>query len=133
MSPRLRRWIGETSSTNCGTSACDGPLAIGVTAPPGQAFSVTSVHAPPNASGFLVLGLAADAMGTPVLGINLHVDLTSLNVIIPVTANEGGYTAFPIPFGSGLQIVGQYVWINTSECGHGSTLSSTNAIAITIP
>jgi hypothetical protein len=115
------------------TPACDGPITIGVDSPPSGFFRITCLNAPPSASGLLVLGLAPDPGGTPILGIDLHVGLGSAYVTLPVQSNDGGYAEVPIAFPGPVTFVGQYVWANTAACGNGGPLSASDAIQLQLP
>lgn len=113
--------------------ACDGPIAIGVTAPPEQPFAVNCVNAPPGSPGLLVIGLVANPVGAPILGCSLFIKVGFPYVAIPVTATQGGYAQVPISVPSGKRFYAQWVWLNKPGCGNGGQLAASNAIDITMP
>jgi hypothetical protein len=115
------------------TPACQGPIAIGVDAPPSSAFRLTCLNAPPDTMGLLVLGLAANTIGTTALGATLFVDLSAPYVTTLARTNSGGYAESPLFLPSGANVVAQFVWNNTGKCGNGEAFSASDALQILIP
>ena len=115
------------------TPSCLGPIAIGVTSPPGEPFAVDCIGAPPGASGLLVLGLAPDTEGTPIAGLTLLVKVGLPYFLIPVTATAGGYAQVPLSVPSGKHVCAQFVWLNPAGCGAGGLLAASNGLEVTVP
>lgn len=119
------------------TEACDGPIAIGVSAAPvaGQSVGVTCVHAPRSGPGVLVIGADADQLALDVLGASIYIDPLSPYVVDSVSSNAGGYTRRDYtlsPALSGQTLHMQFVWINPTTCSAGSLLSSSDALVVDV-
>ena len=115
------------------TPSCHGPIAVGVTAPPGQPFAVDCIGAPPGAAGMLVIGLSPDTEGTPILGMTLLIEVGLPYFLVPVVATAGGYVQVPISVPSGKRFYAQFVWLNPSGCGAGGLVAASNGIDVTVP
>jgi hypothetical protein len=115
------------------TPACHGPIAIGVASPPSTSFLLTCINAPPDATGTLVLGLAADTVGSTSFGVDCFVDLSAPYSLLPVHSNSGGYVDLPIQLPSGMIVACQFVWANTAGCDNGGPVSASDAFKIRIP
>jgi hypothetical protein len=115
------------------TPSCHGPIAIGVTAPPGQPFAIDCLGAPPGAAGLLVLGLFPHAEGTPILNFTLLIDVGLPYFLVPVVATAGGYVQVPISAPSGQRFCAQFVWLNPPGCGASGPLAASNGLDVTVP
>jgi len=119
--------------------SCLGDVAMGVTkmAVSGDStFGLTCSAAPPLSSGFLVLGFGPDPNGGLVLPqFTFLLDVSKPLVAILDTSDAAGYAELdlPLPPGTaGIEFFTQYVWVNTATCGGLGTLSSSNALAVTV-
>jgi hypothetical protein len=120
------------------TPACDGPIAIGVTQIPvagATSFGLYASGAPPSAVG--VLGLSPAAFGSPIPlgGALVWVDPGVSPIVLPVVVPATPFVerGLSIPLGAtGLQVFGQFVFLNPSNCGAVGGLSASNAIALTV-
>jgi len=74
------------------TAGCAGKPVIGSTAMPktGGTLSITCGRAPPQASGFLMIGTNKTSSPLMVLGAGLHVDPLQPFVLVPVIAGNDG-------------------------------------------
>src|SRR6185436_8153091 len=115
------------------TPSCHGPIAIGVTAPPGQPFAIDCIGAPPGAAGLLVLGTPTHGGGTSILGLTLLIDAGLPYVLVPVVATAGGYVQVPISASSGKHLCAQFVWLNPPGCGAGGPLEARTGLDLTVP
>lgn len=129
------------------TPACCGPITAGITAraSAGQAFTLTCLNAPPNASGQLYLSAAAQP-ATCVANVSVLIDPLALlpGFPRPVTSFGSGYAqtivdepgVLALP--AGTVVHAQYMWNNTAACpgggcdGNGSALSASDALAVTL-
>jgi hypothetical protein len=121
------------------TPACQGPIQIGVNEAPAVGnprFAITNVHAPANATGWLVMGTQPASQPIPLGGAGLHVDIGAAHVLHPVVANAGGFHAFDVTFPPALQgatLCWQYVWQGTDDCALPlDGLAASDAIAVTV-
>jgi hypothetical protein len=74
------------------TPGCGGKPVIGLTAMPktGQKLSITCGRAPPNSSGYLMIGVAKADDPPETLGATFYVDPTQHFVLVPVVAGSDG-------------------------------------------
>jgi hypothetical protein len=120
------------------TTACGGPLVIGVNSMPevgNDFFSVTCGNATPFTAGIFLLGGAPLAAPFPVASANIWVSPAGpFLFLLTATANEIGAAErfLPIPHDSGLeggQVYAQFLWIDL--CNPGA-LASSPGLSITI-
>ncbi len=120
------------------SGACRGPIVMDVTRMPAggtQDFTVVCSAAPPSTAGWLVLGVAPDAAGTPVLGANLHVSVNNFILALPLTSSATGFGSVRLPLyrtWRGTSLFAQFVWVNPPNCTGNGPLSSSNALQIVV-
>jgi hypothetical protein len=118
------------------TPGCKGKIAIGVTAMPKvlvPGFALTSTNGPTGGPpGLLVLGLGGLQTSIKAKGAQMWIDPALPFLMLPVTANNVGFTlvSLPIPHGvsAGLTVYAQFFW--KDPCGSGGWAAS-NALSIT--
>jgi hypothetical protein len=129
-----------TGVNRYGTSsgACRGPIVMDVTRMPAAGaldFTMVCSAAPPLAVGWLLLGIAADPLGTPVLGARLHVSPANFVLPLQVRCSATGFAAVRLPLDRtwrGARIFAQFLWLNPSNCPGTGPLSSSNALEVTV-
>ena len=121
------------------TPACDGPIQIGAKDLPTVAnprFAITTVHAPPDAIGWLVVGTEPAEPPTLVAGAELFVDVEAFHLMLPVSASPGGFNLYAADFPPSLRGVTLYwqsLWRATPECGASAGgAAASDALAVTV-
>ena len=121
------------------TPACQGPIQIGVKDLPtvgNPRFAITTVHAPPDGKGFLVVGIQPSIPPTLVDGADLFVDLDSFHLLVPLASNSGGFDVFAVAFppaSQGVTLHWQSIWGATAECKAPSGgAAASDALAVTV-
>lgn len=125
--------------TSYGTStpSCKGAIrltALGEPKAGNASFAIACTGAPPSSPGAIVIG-AADALGAPLIGVTVYLDLLQPVVVLPITSNGLGYAETPLglPAGSaGLVGAIQDVWLDSGSCGAPLTFSASDALLVTI-
>lgn len=121
------------------TPACQGPIQIGVRDLPtvgNPQFAITTVHAPADAPGWLVVGIKPSLQPFLVDGAKLFVNLDSFHFLLPVVSSSGGFDEFAVQFppaSQGVTLYWQSMWGATEDCGalSGGAVAS-DALAITV-
>jgi hypothetical protein len=83
----------------------------------------------------LVLGGAADAGGTLVERVRVHVALTSTLALLPASTDATGSCRLVLPLPAmsrGVRVFVQLVWLNTASCRGNGPLSATDALDVTV-
>ena len=119
-----------SASYGLSSPSCDGPITIGLTAPPDQPFELTCLNAPPNAHGLLVMGLMPDPSGVQVKGCTPLVAADAPYLTIPVTATPAGFASVPSPVPLGKHFRAQFVWLNQPECAGKGEICASNGLAV---
>ena len=120
------------------TPACDGPIQLGVKGLPAignPQFAITTVHAPPDALGWLVVGSQPALPPHLVKGTKVLIDLGSDYLLVPVVSNSGGFDALALafpPWTQGLTLYWQSIW-DTTGCGTTpGGIAASDALAVTV-
>ena len=129
------------------TPACRGPITAGITtrATAGQPFTLTCLNAPPDSSGQLYLSAAPQPVTCPG-NVGVLVDPLAVLPGFPrlVASYRSGYAQTVVDdpavlaLPAGTVVYAQYAWNNTPDCpgggcdGSGSTLSASDALAVTL-
>ena len=121
---------GGTAQYGLSSPSCDGPITIGLSAPPSQPFDLTCLNAPPNAHGLLVMGVLPDPSGVQVKGCTPLVAADAPYITIPVTASPAGYVSVPSPVPPGKHFRAQFVWLNQPSCAANGEICASNGLAV---
>ena len=122
--------------TLSGTSvpSCLGPLTINGTRMPTAGsthFSIYCSSAPPNATGWLLLGQPSQGLGHIGGGMGTH----RIQRILPVQSDALGYVETVLPLTShpaGTRLTAQYVFLNPPACQGTRGTSSSPRLLITV-
>ena len=121
------------------TPACQGPIQIGVRDLPtvgNPKFAITTVHAPPDATGWIVMGTQPAVPPRLAKGAEIFVDLEKLHLLLPAHSNSGGFDEFAVAFppaSLGMTLYWQSIWGATVDCGAPSgVLATSDALAVTV-
>jgi hypothetical protein len=122
------------------TPACDGPIQIGVKDLPTAGnphFAITTVHAPPDAMGWLVVGTQPAVPPILAEGAKVFVNLGAFHLLLPILSNSGGFDAFGVAFppaSQGVTLYWQSIWETTAECAapSGGPAAASDALAVTV-
>ncbi len=119
------------------TPGPDGPPALGVLSMPEPGnvrFGVTCSSAPPDAVGLLLVSVQAQATPVAVKGIALWVDPAQLIAILPMAADDLGWSEVNVPIPPDATLIGAsgYVQAIWPTGGPGSPLVASNALAIVV-
>jgi hypothetical protein len=120
--------------------ACEGPIQIGVRGlPPSGSLelTITTLHAPALAEGWLIVGTQPALAPALVGGARIHIDLTAPHTLVPVLASLGGYHEYAGPLSTPLSnqpLYWQSIWRRTADCPtlSGGLLAASDAIGITL-
>ena len=80
-------------------------------------FGLACTGAPAQSSLIFLLGAKSSPRGIPVLGINVHLDVTLPIIALPVLTTANGEAAQPIPLPAGsrgLRFASQFVWLDAA-------------------
>jgi len=117
------------------TPACLGSIGMNTTQMPtagSPGFGFWCSGAPPNSTGWLILGSAAS---TPIVrqGATLWLDPSKRIIARPVSSDAAGFVETSAPLTglqAGLTFAAQYVFRNTSSCSGAGVFSASNALRI---
>ena len=120
------------TSTTGGT--CPQFIASGVTEMPQQGasnFAVTATGAPPNTSGYLLIGQIPQPNKIPLRGVVIYIGPGAQHIV--AVTNALGYAEVPVNLGAaGSIFFTQFAFPNTPACGGANTRSASNALAVTV-
>lgn len=97
------------------------------------AFALTAATAPANASGVLAITADARAVGLPLLGIVVHLDLLPPPVFVPWAADASGAARLPLPLTgivAGERAAAQALWLTPAGCN--GDLRASHAVGLTV-
>ncbi len=117
------------------TPACLGTIGmntVGMPSPNASEFAFWCSGAPPNASGWLLIGAAAPIAGD-FGGASIQVDRTRRMFLRAVTTDHRGFVRTPMPLPllpTGTQFAAQYVFRNTPSCSGAGMFSASNGLLL---
>jgi hypothetical protein len=119
------------------TSACMGELQLNVLIMPQagvSGFGFFLSQAPPNSSGWLVLGSEA-GMSMPLAGAGFLLDPTRRLLRRAITTDGDGWCETPFPLDGvapGMSFAAQALVRNTATCTGSGRLSSSNGVSVVV-
>lgn len=134
----FRRFPTGVVSYGASTDECNGTIEAFPNLPPFEnrpAFRIDCTGAPSSANGWLLIAATPNVAGLPLLNVTLHVGLGPTTVPVGTTSDAAGNASLnvPLPLGfAGLGFFCQYLWFNTGACLGLPSLSSSQALDITI-
>ncbi len=155
--PELEAYVAEARKVFAAVAACDtpdpvgvqrygvskpsckGPLHLDVTGVPSVTatdFHITTLNAPPDAVGGLLVGIGANPSGVGFPLFPAYVDLLLPFTSFPVSSNGGGYSEILVemtPTVLGGTSYVQTFWFNTPSCTGfaGGIMCSSDALELT--